>query len=259
MGGLSQPVTVTQVEESDINIEFYYRSGICFFIRGSKSFSTNEGVRNNNRNFSDQACYRKDSTVTQGTQAPLNVIAFERYPDTAVDLATFIIDNSLSDYLSPNLTDIVIKIADTVSGSPSLERYDYSPTSVLLPNRTVPTQVGLAYNMTPGEPRTSFPFNLFFDVYIERTDAPDVYSTAELHWYIPIIGSRANELPNYYPVSTDPDLIFMIIRDPPGGGSFVKVAGDTSHDFFMSIEGMDTYSGESKIDAKVTVRLSLPR
>jgi hypothetical protein len=78
-------------------------------------------------------------------------------------------------------------------------------------------------------------------------------------WYIPVIGAAANGVPNFYPVASNPDLIFMILRDPPGGASSATFSSSNSIDFTLSIENAYTtdkiYSSNTAGGAGVDVAL----
>jgi hypothetical protein len=80
----------------------------------------------------------------------------------------------------------------------------------------------------------------------------DGLSVVPATWFIPVVGVIANEIPNFIPVASDPTLIFFILRDPPGGGSFASLAAGTSIDFGMSIENMHSYDGSFGLDWSLT-------
>jgi hypothetical protein len=53
-----------------------------------------------------------------------------------------------------------------------------------------------------------------------------------------------NKVPNFYPAATDPTLIYMVLRDPPGGASYTTIKAGTTIDFGMSIDGMHTFDSD---------------
>ena len=84
-----------------------------------------------------------------------------------------------------------------------------------------------------------FPYDLKFYIYAKRS-GPDGIFTADNTWYIPVIGVVGKEVPNFYPVSSDPDLIFLILRDPPGGSSNTVIKAGTTIKFGISLNHMST-------------------
>jgi hypothetical protein len=86
------------------------------------------------------------------------------------------------------------------------------------PKSRVKTPVGNRYEIIAGDPLPSIPYSWKFRVVGSRNGV-DGFSTAEATWFIPVIGVLGKEVPNMYPVASDPNLIFMVLRDPPGGGS----------------------------------------
>jgi len=107
--------------------------------------------------------------------------------------------------------------------------------------------VGVTYVVNASTIRPSAPFSLLLSVSALRngSDGPSSVSTS---WYIPVLGVIPKEVPNFYPVATNPDLIFLVLRDPPGGAS------STTIDFGMSIDGGHTY--DSSIDFSVVAGAS---
>jgi hypothetical protein len=45
-----------------------------------------------------------------------------------------------------------------------------------------------------------------------------------VNWYLVVLGVIPKEVPNFYPIATNPDMIFLVLRDPPGGASSVTIA-----------------------------------
>jgi hypothetical protein len=58
-------------------------------------------------------------------------------------------------------------------------------------------------------------------------EGPEGFSIATNTWFVVVSGAVKNGVPNVYPVSSYSTLIFMILRDPPGGGSSVSIAKGT--------------------------------
>jgi hypothetical protein len=59
-----------------------------------------------------------------------------------------------------------------------------------------------------------------------------------------VIGVLPNKVPNYYPVTTDSNLIFMVLRDPPGGLSSASIIQGSLASFEIGIDGMYTYHSD---------------
>lgn len=87
------------------------------------------------------------------------------------------------------------------------------------------------------------------------------YSIATQTWYLLIKGAATKDVPNYYPVSTDPSLIFLVLRDPPGGASSVTMSQGTSITFSMGVGGMHAYEDvfEKRIDGDLGVEVTLEK
>jgi hypothetical protein len=107
------------------------------------------------------------------------------------------------------------------------------------------------YTISAGIPLPSSPFTWSFNVRVTRLDStknfaiggPDipVYSARDTVWYIPIIGVISNEVPNFYPVASDPTMIYLVLRDPPGGTSSSTFHGGKSLSFDMSVDQYETF------------------
>ena len=63
-------------------------------------------------------------------------------------------------------------------------------------------------------------------------------------WYVVIVGAITKEVPNFYPVTSDPTLIFTVLRDPPGGNSFTTMDQGTSISFGLQIAGLHSYESD---------------
>ena len=48
-------------------------------------------------------------------------------------------------------------------------------------------------------------------------------------------------MPNFYPVATDPTLIYLVLRNPPDGASSATFHAGTAIDFGISIDSMTTF------------------
>ena len=66
------------------------------------------------------------------------------------------------------------------------------------------------------------------------------------------MGTLPSEVPNFYPVTTDPTLIFLILRDPPGGNSQTKIEAGSTFTTGITIEGMKTFVQDTHFDTEIT-------
>jgi len=124
------------------------------------------------------------------------------------------------------------------------------------------TPAALQYTINAGRPQPSFPYDLLLQVSAVRS-GPDGTSSAQGMFFIPILGAISKEVPNFYPVASNPNMIFLVLRDPPGGGSSTTIHAGTTIDFAMSVDGMSTYDDStntlvhSEIGASFSVDLEV--
>ena len=247
---LSQPITISNVTDDVMEYAFVYKSAVCLELVGGESFSEEEGVSPVD---GDEivSCFPKSVTVMKsGETKDVVVNIFERYPNPGA-AAWFESSKDTNGLFKPisitkdtrgpvdlHVEGTVLYIRDLVSGKAGSLAVDYNWTIVPpKPPKTQGRPQDYAYTITAGGPRTDFPFNWPFQVTAQRL-GPEGYSIANKYWYIPILGAVSNEVPNTYPVSSDPTLIFLVLRDPPGGGSFTSIAQGTTVTFGLAIEGM---------------------
>ena len=215
------------MNSSVVPLTFTYRSGVCFEL--NTGFDTLANLTGTT--VGTASCYNDPTTLilSTGKTYRLNVIAFELY--SLVD------GEEMVDF---NVDATTVTIFDLAT-SPDYQSFPYSANMVLLPGRMVPEPQGLLYNITPGNPFVFPPFDFPFQVTVER-DGPDGPASASNVWYIPVTGTVGKEVPNVYPVASDPTLIYTVIRDPPGGGSFATLHSGTTIDFALSIDTLHTVS-----------------
>lgn len=239
LGKLSQDLRVTDVTESPYEITFTYHTGVCFEAKGSEHFSQVEGP-----------CLDPAATILQKSQnLTVNIVLFELYPEGNEWVQTFPIPvTALTDYRVDNCTVVV---TDLVSHIKSPQRFNYTTQFVVIPPSVVNSSTGMNYTISAGTPLPSSPYSWSFNVRVTRLDSsknfalggPDipVYSAKDFVWYIPIIGVISNEVPNFYPVASDPTMIYLVLRDPPGGTSFSTFHGGKSLSFDMSVDQLETF------------------
>jgi hypothetical protein len=238
-GQTSQTLIVTYVTYSLQTLIFTYKTGVCFVVKGSELFSTSESLyASPSKNIS---CIKKGSkSIVKGTELPLVFYAFERYPgrpgwQSKQPLKT---PNYVVDFGVANAEFFVL---DLVSGRSSLVSfvYDNSTTSAPPPQRGV-IPSGSNNTIEAQGPNPFFPFDHAFQVFIERDDGNGLFSTACYIWYIPVTGVIANKVPNFDPVPTDSKLIFLVLRDPPGGTSSTTIKAGTTITMGMQVGNVHT-------------------
>ena len=225
---LNQSFVVIDVNTTVSVFEYVYRTGLCYEVIGSEQFSLTEGEANNEKDscFPENVFYMDMASSVSNINSPKNkqvqMNLFERYPEgtkwftvtgpnqyvakewTKEPLVNWFIENSQ------------LEILDQISGGNSLVPYDYDTTlqkSCQQCHTAVP--VGYSYTLIASSVFPSFPFDLQFQIYAARS-GPDGTFTVDNTWYIPVLGLDSNAVSSFYPVSSDPTLIFLVLRDPPG-------------------------------------------
>jgi len=261
-GQLSQDLTITSVDPTPYVLEFIYHSGLCLEVVGSETFSLVEGNKTV-VNGTAQSCFSTGTTMlTKGQNKSVNIVLFERYPSATIGkqiawpASTISASSTLIDFTVPNA---VVAVLDQVSGGTSPVQFPYNTTLVQSSTKGsyAKKPAALQYTINAGRPRPSFPFDLLFQVYAARS-GPDGTSSAQGMYFIPIIGAISKEVPNFYPVASNPNMIFLVLRDPPGGGSSTTIHAGTTIDFAMSVDGMFTYddSTDTVLHSEVGVSLA---
>ena len=221
---LNQSFLVTSVNSTISVFQYYYRTGLCYEAIGSERFATSQGVANSQGDscFSPNVFFMNMSTGNPLKTHNLTIKLFERYPQ---GVSWFSINNQnqyvANEWTAPPLVNWYIdsgtlEVLDQVTGSNSGVTISYNTTIVLSCDQCyTTTAVGNLYTISANNAFPSFPYDLKFRLYAIRT-GPDGVSGVDKAWYIPVLGAVSNAVPNFYPVSSDPNLIFLIVRDPPG-------------------------------------------
>lgn len=246
---LNQTLMIMDVNETVIWANFTYRTGVCFAVQNSAEFSLTTGIRGST---TGENCFPLGTTMLD-TDNPikksinLTTYLFENYPVQGHYFNT-LPEDMLFDFLVNNST---VTINDAVSGGQQ-STFQYVPgLNYSNPLTHILTPIGLIYQVKATNPMTIYPYVFELDFTVERAGT-DGTSVARCTWFVPVLGILANKLPNYYPVSSDPNLIFLIVRDPPGGGSFATVAEGTQISFGVSIDNMNTVSEQNSIKIGLT-------
>ena len=275
-----QSMTVTHVKSDAMLFNFEYHTGFCFQVipDALSVFSQVEGdypsdmkeIGDKLQNYQKVACFdEKAYWMEKGkSNKSVTIFAYERYPR----------DNKWSTgskskilkqeevYFNENVGvgDIDIRFMDMVTGTSEVSlKYDSSRVyksdldtfGKLKDLKGKPK--GVQYTIIPNSMNTIFPFDLEFGVYLSRVSATGGFENVDATWYIPVIGVMPNKVPNFYPVSSDPTLIFLVLRDPPGGGSSVTIEQGSTAGFEMAIDGMYAFDAEDSFHVSVNAGADL--
>jgi len=137
----------------------------------------------------------------------------------------------------PDGDAILITYLDGITGTDVLvdaETYVADPPNDYT-DRFFEVRPGFELNATAGDPTPFSPFTVDVTVIFER-DFDGSYLSFDRSAII--LGVISEDVPQTIPVSTDPTLIFSILRDPPGGTSRAVIAQGTEIKTSFSIEGM---------------------
>jgi hypothetical protein len=213
----------------------------------------------------EYSCFDSSGTfVAKGSNTTLNVSLFSRYPVGTFWIEGYgtLVSSTDSVAFDYNISNSLVYVNDQVSGAKK-STFEYNSTA------------GLSYTITAGFPRPSAPFSWPFSV-IVGNNGLDGTSSVDANWYLVVLGVIPKEVPNFYPIATNPDMIFLVLRDPPGGASSVTIAAGifllfvfiiflpsyndclypgSTLDFGMSLDGAHTY--ESNIDFDIAGSVGL--
>jgi len=250
---ISQNITITVANETVFDVTYVYKSGVCLEVVGADQLSTSDG----NVSYIDgvtYSCFQSDTTfMTSQSTKPLQFLLFERYPfgtqwfDKNLNSLPISSSSGIVITFNRDVTDSVVFVQDQLSGTKIDSTFVYNNTFVA----GIP--VGVTYIVNASKLRPSAPFSLMLSVGALR-NGNDGSSFVSTSWFIPVLGVIPKEVPNFYPVASNPDLIFLVLRDPPGGASSTTIAAGTTIDFGMSIDGGHTY--DSNIDFTAVAGLS---
>jgi hypothetical protein len=227
---LIKNISLFEVRSSPYLVSYIYRSPLCMTVLHTENFLVEDAVGGN------PSCFPLLTTVLNQSQSyDVVIVLYERYPS----------DTEAGSYRTKNLSDATLTITDSVSRKDSF-RTPYQPdTPTGCANNSL---TGLGYTIIPGPPSFSSPFFWEFRVLAERLIDSSV---VELKWAIPVTGVVANPLPTLIPISTQPDLIFTILRDPPGGGSYTTFSRGSSFDITLGINDLHTIERSESYDIQV--------
>ena len=205
-------------------------------IKGGENFATTIPIPNS----AGTTCYDSSATLlTRGQQWPLNITLFELYPPYTVD-ASWITSGPGAAIEDLIVLDSTLEITDVVSGYSSSKTFTYNALPYYASSASFTPPEPFNYTIIAGPPLPSAPYALPFRINAFRR-GPDGLVSLPYAAFIPIIGTIPAEVPNFFPISTDPTLIFMVLRDPPGGNSFVTIEAGTTFTTGIAINGMRTF------------------
>ena len=246
---LNQSFIVTEVNDTLSVFQYYYHTGLCYEVIGSEKFSLVEGQPNNDGDscFPNDVFYMNKTDGSALKSKNVTIVLFERYPEGVNWFAA----NNQNKYVATAWTDqpmvnwfienSTLSVFDQVSGSNSNVVFDYNTTLVKSCDSChTAIAIGFVYTLTANYAYPSFPYDLQFEIYAKRSGNDGTFTVDNI-WYIPVLGVVSKEVPNFYPVSSDPNLIFLIIRDPPGGTSTTTIQAGTTFQVGISIDNMQTF------------------
>lgn len=244
---LSMEVYSDLLLTSNLYAKFVYHTGLCMSIKGAEYFASSEPLPDK----VGRVCYSNTATIlTRGQIWPINVTLFELYPSFTGGAPTWISGNQIFDLGSGTaVQDFIVlqstvEINDVVSGLNSPIVYTYSGAQYSsIGSSTVTSPPTLNYTITTGLPLPTAPYALPFAVSATR-NSPEGGAQVDFKAFVPILGTIPSEVPNYYPVTTDPTLIFLILRDPPGGASYTQIQAGSVLSTGISIQGIKTYQAD---------------
>jgi len=261
-----QNMTVYNVTKDPLTFRFEYHTGLCFQLVPDNGdiFSTTSGELPPGFPVDGPAddrvaCFNNDAFYFEkgGDAKNVTIAAFERYPvgQGSEWYGKTLKTEDIQFNYNVGVGDVEFRVWDMITGTTgTIIKYDSTLVYKNDEDRFGhPTDA--RYSVVPNNMNTMFPFDYELKVYANRISLDGRLEAVDKTWYIPIAGIQPNKVPNYYPVSSDPNLIFMVLRDPPGGGSSVTIEQGTTASFELAIDGAYTYS--SDISGSLTAGLGV--
>ena len=136
----------------------------------------------------------------------------------------------------------LVSVLDGISGrdlQADVAAYDPTRVEVSLRQLDVLNQFGYDLDMVAGDPNPFAPFTQVLDVVFRRDfDGSQVFYSRDAI----VLGVIPEDVPAVFAAATNPNLIFTVLRDPPGQGSFVALSEGSEIVTSMSIDGI--HAGE---------------
>lgn len=188
-----------------------------------------------------------EQILTEGDEVSIEFEGFERYPDAnKCGWPGGFLECSTREYNDDDYDDGTTVPPDVESPLTDVESPSYFPFSLDIfdgvAGRSQQSIHGIAhthdYMLLAGTPRAFAPFTKGLSVQASRSATSAVHGVVALNRFIPVLGALPEEVPRVYPVCTDPNLIFSVLRDPPGGASHTTLTESSTFGFTMSIDGL---------------------
>lgn len=237
---LTQPITIVAANSSEYTLNYTYRSGLCMMMEGDEVEEFSKEVGNLGI-MPGEACFAAGSKILhKGDNVTVRIVLLERYPSSPDWVkSNGVISSPDNVAISFGVEDARLYVLDLVSGQNSVQNIAYNDTMVAQGVAAYTTRpAAVSYQITAADPQTAGTMDWMFSVTAQRL-SPGPASVVSAVRFVPVLGVIPKEVPNVYPVSTDSDMIFLVIRDPPGGRSQTIIHAGTTMSFAMSIKGMD--------------------
>ncbi|KAK7253724.1 calcium ion binding protein [Aureococcus anophagefferens] len=145
--------------------------------------------------------------------------------------------------------DIDITLNDRISGLTTTISDEYDLT---VDYTSMYDGFGYVYELTPAALNVFSPYTLQFSLAFSREfDGSEV----DFDRVMAVLGTAPDNVPRLYAATTDPTLIFAVIRDPPGGTSSVSMEEGSTLGVSMSIAGLHAgaYGYAEELSAKMGI------
>ena len=122
--------------------------------------------------------------------------------------------------------DVGVKIFDGLSRITAVdEEYDLEAES----------EFGYTHAVVAGDPNPFAPFTLTFNAeFYRESDQSEILVNRRAI----VLGVLPEDVPQTFVMTTDPTLVYSVLRDPPGGGSSASIVQGSTLAQSMSIDGM---------------------
>jgi hypothetical protein len=223
---LSQSITIAPSSTENISVSFVYRSELCIDVANADSLPVSQGDLYIHPL---QSCYPKNTTfLKQSEKYEVRVIVYERYPCDVTNIEWKYLTLPCAQH-SFDVLNISLLITSDWQG---VETSPYTPSS------QARSDVGHIYSISPSTTPRSFPSTYNFA--ISAVDSV-VGIAVTRRWVIPVTGFVPSDRQRVIPMVSDPNLIFFVLRDPPGGTSTTTFKSCTSFSDSYSLRPLNSY------------------
>ena len=246
-----QNITILLANASLYQVTFIYESGVCFQAVGSEELSGTDG-NSTVLNGVTYACFPSNGTfLASGSSKGLLVLLFERYPigvgwlDSNLNPLLISASSGVKVSFDRNISNSIVYISDSVSGKSQNVPFAYNNSLV-----SSSGPAGLTYTINASQPNPSFPYSKTISITVIRSSLAGP-SSVGFSWYLAVLGVIPREVPAFYPIASNPDTIFLVLRDPPGGTSTATIAAGSTISFAMSIDGGNTFDSNYDVNSEL--------